>query len=559
MYLNYYGFAETPFSLVPNPRFIFYSKTHKEAFALLLYGINNRFGFIQLTGEVGTGKTTVLRTLLSQLNEEQYRTALIFNPSLSAIDLLRAINHELGIACAADNGTELLGNLNRFLLQENAAGHKVVLIIDEAQNLAPDVLEQIRLISNLETNTTKLIQIILAGQPELGQLLDRPELRQINQRIALRYHLRPLDRDDCKAYIDHRLAMAGGRDRVFFTPAALRWLYHCSRGTPRLINILSDRALLVAYTRNRREITARTITLAFRDVMLKPALALSPALRTWGAVALLLVLLAICGYAYRPVAPTAAPAPTVPVVKKTGGQAPPPSAPATTEAQPVAPGFAQAVRNELAVRSETKNAVLAFNALAALWQAPPVRRVNERAPLAQELKQCAGKRHLEMTPFTGGMDELLRLGAPALLTLSPRDTKGTFVVALTGVRDGQLLIQPPLLGRSAFSRTEIASVWSGRAHILWRNGKGIRCPLTVGSRGESVKKVQQLLQTAGFHTLTTSGRYDEATRNCVKDFQKSRNSRETGTVDPLTLIQLYRAANDPVVPGSAGNGKGGGA
>ncbi|HEX9024380.1 MAG TPA: AAA family ATPase, partial [Geobacteraceae bacterium] len=272
MYLDFYGFSENPFSLSPNPRFIFFSKTHKEAFALLLYGINNRFGFIELSGEVGTGKTTVLRTLLSQLDEERYRTALIFNPSATAVDLMRAINHEFGIPCESDNVAELLGELNLFLLEENAAGRIVALIIDEAQNLPPALLEQIRLISNLETDTEKLIQIVLAGQPELGTLLERPELRQINQRIALRYNLHSLDREDARAYIRHRITMAGGGDRVAFTMGCFAWLYRYSRGTPRLINILCDRALLIAYTEDQRRVTARIMALAFRDVMLKPAL-----------------------------------------------------------------------------------------------------------------------------------------------------------------------------------------------------------------------------------------------------------------------------------------------
>ena len=173
MYLDFYGFSETPFSLSPNPRFIFYSKPHKEAFALLLYGIDRHYGFIQLTGEVGTGKTTILRTLLSQLDEEKYRTALIFNPLMTAVDMMAAINREFGIPCESGNSAELLGELNRFLLQENSAGRTVVLIIDEAQNLSPELLEQVRLISNLETDTEKLIQIVLAGQPELGQLLEK--------------------------------------------------------------------------------------------------------------------------------------------------------------------------------------------------------------------------------------------------------------------------------------------------------------------------------------------------------------------------------------------------
>ena len=298
MYLDFYGFSEAPFSLSPNPRFIFFSKTHKEAFALLLYGINKRFGFIELTGEVGTGKTTILRTLLNQLEEEKYRTALIFNPSQTALDLMRAINQEFGIPAQSDNAAELLDELNRFLLEENSAGRTVVLIIDEAQNLSAGLLEQVRLISNLETDTSKLIQIVLAGQPELGRILEKPELRQINQRIALRYNLHPLDREDSRAYIDHRLAMAGGRDKVSFSQRAFGWLYRYSRGTPRLINILCDRSLLIAYTGDQRKISARTVALAFRDVMLKPALRIFPSPRRAAVFAVMASLLAVSCFLY---------------------------------------------------------------------------------------------------------------------------------------------------------------------------------------------------------------------------------------------------------------------
>src|SRR6185369_1589411 len=210
MYNKYFGFNEKPFTLTPNPRFIFLSKNHKEAFAHLLYGINNHYGFIELIGEVGTGKTTVLRTLLGQLlHDDNYRTALIFNPCLSGIELLRSINHEFGIKADCEYANELLAEMNRFLLSENAEGRTVVLVIDEAQNLKPEVLEQLRLISNLETEDDKLIQIILAGQPELAALLERPELRQLNQRIAVRYKLKSMNMDETRAYIRHRMEVAG--------------------------------------------------------------------------------------------------------------------------------------------------------------------------------------------------------------------------------------------------------------------------------------------------------------------------------------------------------------
>jgi len=563
MYLSFYGFTEIPFSVTPNPRFIFYSKTHKEAFALLLYGINNRFGFIELTGEVGTGKTTVLRTLLSQLSEERYRTALIFNPSLSAVDLMRAINHEFGLPSDSDNSAELTGALNRFLLQEKSAGRTVVLIIDEAQNLAPHVLEQVRLISNLETDTEKLIQIILAGQPELGLLLERPELRQINQRIALRYRLQPLDREDCAAYIHHRLLLAGGKGSVTFTPGALTCLYRYSRGTPRLINILADRALLIGYTEDRREITARTATLAYRDVMLKPAERFFPRFRRGIALSLLIIVLVTIGYVGFPsrTATTGGKSPAVPAVvqKDHPVVSSPPSSPSAPAAGSLPPETVQAVYKELSLRSEARSATRAYNAIAALWKAPLVRKIDERSPLLKELKRQAGKGGLEMTHITGDMDELLRTDIPLLLSISPREPKGNYLIALTGTKDGNYIVDPPLVGRSDFSRGELASIWTGQAYILWRNDAGIRFPMTAGSRGEDVKKLQDLLLTAGFRTLTPNGTYDRQTVQTVKEFQASRRIKETGVAGPLTLIQLYRAAGGQSVPTLAQQGKGGGA
>src|SRR6185369_8317379 len=192
MYCEFFGFNEKPFTITPNPNFIFLSRTHKEAFAHLLYGIDSHAGFIALTGEVGTGKTTVLRTLLAQLDSGKYRTALIFNPCLSRGQLLANICRDLGVEVGEDNNLGYLEALNRFLLQQNSLGRTVVLVIDEAQDLERDVLEQIRLISNLETERDKLIQIILAGQPELDDLLHRHDLRQLNQRITVRCHLTPM-------------------------------------------------------------------------------------------------------------------------------------------------------------------------------------------------------------------------------------------------------------------------------------------------------------------------------------------------------------------------------
>ncbi len=266
MYLEFFGLAEKPFTITPNPRFIFLSKNHKEVFAHLLYGIRNHSGFIEVTGEVGAGKTTVLRTLFEQLEGDDYRLAFIFNPSLSAEELLRAICRELHAEVAGTSSGELLDALNNYLLRENHAGRTVVLVIDEAQNLAPSVLEQVRLLSNLETEGDKLVQIVLVGQPELGDLLDRPDLRQLNQRITVRYHLRPIDLEDTRAYIRHRLELAGVRDRDLFSAAAVRRIFRYSGGLPRLINILCDRALLVAYSEDQRLVTPTEVKRAVAEL-----------------------------------------------------------------------------------------------------------------------------------------------------------------------------------------------------------------------------------------------------------------------------------------------------
>jgi len=299
MYTNYFGFNEKPFTLTPNPRFIFLSKNHKEAFAHLLYGINNHYGFIALIGEVGTGKTTVLRTLLGQLQDASHRCALIFNPCLTGVELLRSINNEFDIVSGHDHTNELLAELNRFLLEENTRGRTVVLVIDEAQTLRPEVLEQVRLISNLETENDKLIQIVLAGQPELESLLERPDLRQLNQRIAVRYRLKFLSMDETRAYVRHRMEVAGETGGVSFSSNAIRLIHLFTRGIPRKINILTDRSLLVAFGDEHRRIGVGTVSRAFAEVCTfsrRRRLTLAIA----GLTAIVLALLLVVGAIRRP-------------------------------------------------------------------------------------------------------------------------------------------------------------------------------------------------------------------------------------------------------------------
>ena len=255
MYCDFFGFSEKPFTITPNPQFIYLSEHHREAFAHLLYGIDSHAGFIAMTGEVGTGKTTVLRTLLTQLDPENYRSALIFNPCLSGEQLLASICREFGVTSDERNSFGYLEALNLFLLDQHAAGRTVVLVVDEAQNLTPDVLEQVRMISNLETVHTKLIQIILAGQPELNALLARHDLRQLSQRITVRCHLTPMNMHDTGDYIRHRLKISGCRLPGLFSSGAVKRIYRFSRGVPRLINIVCEQALVMAWTLESSSVT----------------------------------------------------------------------------------------------------------------------------------------------------------------------------------------------------------------------------------------------------------------------------------------------------------------
>ena len=255
MYCEFFGFSEKPFTITPNPQFIYLSEQHREAFAHLLYGIDSHAGFIAMTGEVGTGKTTVLRTLLTRLDSERYRSALIFNPCRSGEQLLASICREFGVAPDECKNYGYLDALNLFLLDQHAAGRTVVLVVDEAQNLTPDVLEQVRMISNLETVHNKLIQIILAGQPELNDVLNRHDLRQLSQRITVRCHLTPMDRRDTAEYIRHRLKVSGCRIPGLFSSGAVKRIYRFSRGVPRLINIVSEQALVMAWTQENSSVT----------------------------------------------------------------------------------------------------------------------------------------------------------------------------------------------------------------------------------------------------------------------------------------------------------------
>jgi general secretion pathway protein A len=267
MYTNYYQLNENPFNITSDPSFFFGSAVHEEAFSNILYGIVARKGILVLTGEIGTGKTTLCRALLNRL-DDRVKTAFILNPSFSDVELLQLILRDLGISDhTASNKLELIETLNRFLLEQSAQGNNVAIIIDEAQTLNVKQLEEVRLLSNLETEKHKLLQILLVGQPELFDKLKLPELRQLNQRVSVRYNIIPLQLDDVRNYIQHRLKTAGALSKIEFTIEAFEAVYRHSNGVPRLINVICDRALLAGFVKDSFVIDETLIHQAAREVI----------------------------------------------------------------------------------------------------------------------------------------------------------------------------------------------------------------------------------------------------------------------------------------------------
>lgn len=263
--MDYYGLSGAPFDITPNPRFLFYSAKHREAYNHLLYGIRERKGFIQLTGEVGAGKTTLCRALLENL-DARYATALILNPVMSAEELVKTVAMEFGLPVHGLDRLDIIGVINNFLLQQVERGRESVLIIDEAQDLTDELLEQVRLLSNLETDDRKLLQIVLMGQPELRDRLNDPRLRQLRQRITVRYHLLPLNRNEVSQYVQHRLHVCGGNGTPCFTRPALWRVYQYSRGIPRLVNAICDKALLAGFVAQLEQIDFRLVGRAVREL-----------------------------------------------------------------------------------------------------------------------------------------------------------------------------------------------------------------------------------------------------------------------------------------------------
>ena len=548
MYETFFALKEKPFSLAPNPRFLFLSKTHNEVYAHLIYGIESRAGFIEVTGEVGTGKTTVLRTLLAQLDEDKYRLAFIFNPKLTAFELLRNINREFGIADDGLNSPDLIHALNDFLLTENRAGRTPILIIDEAQNLSGDVLEQIRLLSNLETENDKLIQIVLVGQPELRNHLSDYSLRQLNQRIAVRYQLRPLNHDETAEYILHRLKLAGRPDGNIFSRAALRRVFQCSGGVPRRINLICDRALLTAFSEERGVVSPRDVNQAVAELagMGEGQRNMRQTPRNLIAATVMLLLFLLAGFywldpfGHAPLETSLAPAAVTPVAPVAGTRLSPPEKSLLIDTSQQS--------NPITVPLELlqPNSLLAScNAIFTLWDAPLLS--NEASSAGFDLEREFGIRGFELIRMAGRFEDFSKFNVPLLLPL-PEEQGGGYLAVLGQTVPGKWAITPAYQGHETMSLSELNDLGINMAFVPWIDFAAIGYVAAPDVKGENVRRLQFLLGLTGCIKIKTNGRYDASSINCVKDFQRTHDLVVDGLVGPRTLIMLYQAAGAYKMP-----------
>jgi general secretion pathway protein A len=554
VYTEFFGLREKPFSITPDPRYLYMSARHADALAHLIYGISESGGFIQLTGEVGTGKTTLIRSLLEQLPDKA-EIALILNPHLSAHEFIAVICEELRTPEPRDGTLKAqIDALNAHLLRVHAAGRRVVLIVDEAQTLSPELLEQVRLLTNLETAKQKLLQIILIGQPELRDLLDRPEMRQIAQRITGRYHLEPLRRDDTEAYLRHRMRIAGAQSDVF-KPSAIRQLFRRSRGIPRLINVIADRALLAAYTTDRRLVDGRLVTRAAAEVFGNRR----PLGRWWpwaaaavGAVGFVLAttnlwrrdaassaLQSPPSAAGGPVA--AAPARIDREALSVADSAEPPAtiAAAAPAAEPPAPPTLAALiaDPDFAVPRDA-----AIGTLLTLWGG----LYDATAPEPCVQAESQGLRCLFQQ--RGTLSELRRVNWPAVLTLvDDGGAEHQVVIASLAYNEAEVI------GNGRTFKLPIAELsfhWFGDYLLLWRPGFTPPTDLVPGSSGDGVLWLRGALAQIRREPPIdgTSPVYDPTLERKVRQFQRERMLDVDGIVGARTQIAMLAELGIPGTP-----------
>jgi len=523
MYDEYFGLRETPFSIAPNPRFLFMSERHREALAHLVYGISNDGGFILLTGEVGTGKTTISRCLLDQIPENS-NVAMILNPKLLAGELLATICDELHIEYPPGNDSikVYIDCIFNYLLQQNALGRKTVVIIEEAQNLTPDVLEQLRLLTNLETNQRKLMQIIMLGQPELLDILAQPELRQLEQRITARYHLMPLTQKETIDYVYHRLGVAGARERdPIFTVAALKQIFRFSEGVPRKINLLCDRALLGAYVHNVKIVDAATVKRAAKEVAGRRNKSvkqkrLSKDMIVWSSINLVLMLAVLfLGYAVY-----TKPEVLALMLHKTDHPVQPSvQAMAFIDEQPIEP-----------------SKYAAYQAVFKRWN------TYIGPDNGTDICEQAAGYGLSCLNMKGNLRSLRAYNRPAVLSLI--NGKGqTIYIAITRINDDFAVVT--INGEEKnLKLSDIEAKWFGDYTLLWRPPPNFDGSIMPGTHSRQVTWLANLLAAANGQPLPTQDvmTFNDELVQQVKSFQLKMGLVTDGIVGAQTLIYLNSAA-----------------
>ena len=530
MYTSFFGLNEKPFSITPDPRYLFLSERHGEALAHLVYGVTESGGFVQLTGEVGTGKTTLVRTLLLNRMPDNADVAVVLNPQITVHEFLLTICEELSIAVPEqqDSIKALTDALNHHLLSAHAEGRRTILIVDEAQNLAPAVLEQVRMLTNLETSKQKLLQIILIGQPELRELLGRNDLRQLAQRITGRYHLEPLTREESAQYVEHRLRVAGALGEVIDS-AAKKEVFRLSQGVPRLINVICDRALLGAYSQESRIITKRLIKRAAAEVSgeLDSSPVMSRMAMAVGLLGIVVVIASIWSIS-RNLEPVALPTPVI-------------EAPVTTAIEPqpaensnkivAAPETPQAtLSEELALAGELTTPNFALTSLFDLWGLQYTRGSQSGCSQAA----AAGLACLNQR---GSWNGLLQLNRPAVLTVIDDDGNSHELV-LTAIQGDSAELS---IGGVAVTHpvSEITELWFGEFMLLWRPPGGAPASLSPGSRGAKVVWLRHSLATIDdrYGSDNIDGdEYDANLQSVVRAFQRDHRLVVDGLAGQQTLI-----------------------
>ena len=575
VYQDFFGFSEKPFDLTPDPKYLYLSPKHKEVLAHLVYGLQENNGFLKIIGEVGTGKTMICRSFLRELRAD-FNIAYIFNPCINELELLQTINTELGLPGKSKSKKKLVDVLNRFLLEERAKGHRVVVIIDEAQDLASNVLEQLRLLSNLETDTEKLIQIVLIGQPGLDKVLAKDGLRQLRQRITIKWELLPLNLEETRGYIQHRLNVALGKGKVRFSRDAVEMVYRYSRGIPRMINVVADRTLLIAYTLSTKKITPKIVKSAVSDIGELVPLE-SWADKFWKLVlpsglAAGLLFFAINFFAlpdYNRNVPGGKDIPALiqenPMDLSAPGELVPRfSAPTSMAVQPApvkTPVFQkpEVVNNELPIPQRRipsngplsildpeklvtylSSLTLAESKLEAVkwilqaWQLNPV-TLQDLSEADLEIIEEDYK--LSSFEVNGTLERLKSLNYPAFLEIALPNAQGTKYLALvsihgdTGVFGSVDKIEMPL--------SVIDSLWTRKAIIPWKDFENLPESLGVGYRGKEAIWLQKNLRLLGYFQGREAPLYGPKTVQAVMKLQRNNSIKDDGIFNTDSKLLLY--------------------